>query len=737
MKKKVNLIKFFIKIEMKKNIIIFLLLITQMICAQNFATFYLEQTNKNKEIINLKNTNNPPIFSNKLLARSINIESFIKNQEKFQIGDTIVLELFYNKTYKTIINKIKTDINHTTTINTNFVDDKLSHCFIFINDNNYFFHINIFSTNEQFQIAQHPIDTLYYLMQIDTSQLEILDGAPSLQIPQKQQTIHTNTTSRKVSPRYKALGINDTAKIDIMIVYTPEAKNWANSYDGGINNTISNIMANAELALDNSEIKIILNLVHSAEINYTESGSSSTDLKRLTFFDGYDPFQMENGPTWYMDEVHDWRNQYAADVVILLTKTSDTGGLSFLLENENGEPFFPFAIVRVQQATSAPTTAIHEIGHNMGCHHHKEQNVQPGPGIFPYSAGWRFVGTNDILYSDLMTYNSGTYFSNGLTSTKIPYFSNPLVEYQGTPTGNVDDGDNARTLNEMKHVIAAYRQPAGVMCQITTSKNYSSRGDVFGAGEYESGDLVELTATANNGYFFRDWSESGAVISTNPTYTFYAYANRELMANFSSETEPCIGGTQYPATTLTPTTTFQTQTLSAGDYAVFNVTSGKTYVFSLCYNDGAFSPYDSQLTLRRNDNNTLLDYNDNECGVFPKIIWTANFTGTVKLLVNIHDCETIESSFNLVYKQELSTKNVNQEEKRRIAIYPNPVQNNLSIHVEETLINKKFKIINTSGKTIYKGYFKTINNISTNEYSKGLYFITIENENEKIQFLKE
>ena len=61
----------------------------------------------------------------------------------------------------------------------------------------------------------------------------------------------------------------------------------------------------------------------------------------------------------------------------------------------------------------------------------------------------------------------------------------------------------------------------------------------------------------------------------------------------------CNSTTQYPSTTLTPTTAWKTQnSVWAGEYCAFNVTSGRTYKFSLCSTDGASATYDSELTLR-------------------------------------------------------------------------------------------------------------------------------------------
>jgi hypothetical protein len=188
-----------------------------------------------------------------------------------------------------------------------------------------------------------------------------------------------------------------------------------------------------------------MTLVHSSEISYTESGDSGDDLERLTYTsDGY------------LDDVHTWRNQYGADLVVLFTYVNDVGGIAWLLNTTSGEPEYGFSITRVQQASWTYTT-IHEMGHNMGCHHHKEQNTQPGPGLFSYSAGWRWIGTDNGKYCSVMTYESGQYFADGQTHTRVGYFSNPDIVYQGVATGDAADGDNARTIREVKDVVSTYR----------------------------------------------------------------------------------------------------------------------------------------------------------------------------------------------------------------------------------------------------------------------------------------
>jgi len=288
-------------------------------------------------------------------------------------------------------------------------------------------------------------------------------------------------------------------RIDCMIVYTPSARDYANTASG-INNYVTQAMQLAQLGMDNSLVEITMRLAHSALVNYTESGSSYTDLNRLT-----------NTADGYMDEVHTWRNTYGADLVHLFTNVEDTGGLGWLLTSTAGNAAYAFCLGRIKQV-SWTTTTVHEWGHNMGCHHRKGQPTQPGPGLFSYSAGWRWVGNDSAKYCSIMSYQDDF---GGVTPTQVEYFSNPSVNYKGMPTGNAVDGDNARTLREIKAVISNYRAEAGTKTLTISAGSGGTTNPAPGIYTYNTDSVVQVTALPTTNYRLLNWSGSAAG-SQNP-----------------------------------------------------------------------------------------------------------------------------------------------------------------------------------------------------------------------------
>ena len=72
---------------------------------------------------------------------------------------------------------------------------------------------------------------------------------------------------------------------------------------------------------------------------------------------------------------------------------------------------------------------------------------------------------------------------------------------------------------------------------VNVSANPTIGGSVTGGGAYNQGQSCTVTATANAGYTFTNWTENGSVVSTQASYTFTVNNNRNLVANFQAQTQ--------------------------------------------------------------------------------------------------------------------------------------------------------------------------------------------------------
>ena len=409
-------------------------------------------------------------FNSAQRVRELQINPILQKKDQISIKDVIVLDLFNDKSFKAIVENISVDVNGVLLIRAKLLEYNYAYCLISSSNGKTFISIEIPEINELYRSKFDHQKNSYRLLQIDKSKQVILEGGspkiPPSKVQQKDNLkkkiqpeplnpiIDKNAAIKTENVLNKPTVINDENTHDIvtlLIVYTPAAAAWATENETGINNTISMLMDKSQLALDNSfpepNSLLTLELVHTAEVDYTELDTGD-DLDNLTYTsDGI------------MDNVHTLRDAYAADLVILLGHISFTGGLAWLLNDspENGgSPNYGFSLNRVQQA-SRTFTVVHEIGHNMGLGHSKIQNLQPGPGFYDYSAGWRWTGNDDGKYCSVMAYQSGSNYDDGISHARVPYFSNPNITHQGAQTGNAADGDSARSLRETKMAVSGYR----------------------------------------------------------------------------------------------------------------------------------------------------------------------------------------------------------------------------------------------------------------------------------------
>jgi hypothetical protein len=281
------------------------------------------------------------------------------------------------------------------------------------------------------------------------------------------------------------------------------------AYTAAANTAVANMNAHIALAMSetnqsyiNSGVNTSVELAHSYQTTYTETGNMSTDLTRI-----------RTPSDSYMDEVHGLRDAHEADVVILMLSNAYgyCGLASTIMANETTA----FAAVRASCATGYYSFG-HEIGHLQGARHiiTRDPSVTP----FAYGHGYCQPGVS-FGWRTVMAYGC----PNG-DGTRIPYWSNPYRTYGGVAMGIVGESNNARVLNETAYTVANFRvsEPVWTIgydwnCDGTYSKadldihgdgTFTINGTTSGGSWWENHNMMVLTFTGGTKYVGRHQGDS-------------------------------------------------------------------------------------------------------------------------------------------------------------------------------------------------------------------------------------
>ena len=100
--------------------------------------------------------------------------------------------------------------------------------------------------------------------------------------------------------------------------------------------------------------------------------------------------------------------------------------------------------------------------------------------------------------------------------------------------------DNGVLIYHKSGLNAYFQQELYVNCAtataprtITVVADPEEGGTVEGAGTYDAGTVLTLTATPNAGYSFIQWRENGTAVSSDANYSFIVSFDRDLVAFFS------------------------------------------------------------------------------------------------------------------------------------------------------------------------------------------------------------
>ena len=217
---------------------------------------------------------------------------------------------------------------------------------------------------------------------------------------------------------------------------------------------------------------------------------------------------------------------------------------------------------------------------------------------------------------------------------------------------------------------------------ITANANPTDAGIITGGGTYDYGQSCTLSATANEGFNFVNWTENGEVVSTDAEYTFNVTGDRVLTANFEVQIfDVKVSIDPVEAATVT----------GEGNYA-----------------------YGTEVTLTLNRNEDYLFVNWTEDGEVVSEDMTYVFT--------------ITSDRNLV-ANFVYTEGVG-EHQVEINVYPNPTKGEVTLEGEN--INH-IHIVNIYGQTIYNVKVEGEQvRLNLSNFAKGIYMMHIDTENGQV-----
>jgi len=173
-----------------------------------------------------------------------------------------------------------------------------------------------------------------------------------------------------------------------------------------------------------------------------------------------------------------------------------------------------------------------------------EWKPSPSPGVAGYLV---FCGTNGTAFDSQIDVGSNTI----VTVTDLQPGCTNYFEVVAYDTNFVESPPSR---------LLQYSVPSATQT-LTVTPNSASAGNVAGGGTFATGSSVTVTATANSGYAFANWTDNGVVQSTSPSYTLTLNSSCNLVANFTlipvswtvaAEVTPASAGSVTGAGTFSP-----------------------------------------------------------------------------------------------------------------------------------------------------------------------------------------
>ncbi len=235
-------------------------------------------------------------------------------------------------------------------------------------------------------------------------------------------------------------------------------------------------------SLANTDLPVKIRLVHSGPTDFDESEFNKDMEKVRDVFSRLESSNPTAANLAAIRRVQQARKAVGADLVsIFVTNLATKGGQGACgIGDDDLTETHGYSVLKWVCPTRTELALAHEAGHNLGLYHDRFAACQPSKGCndpktyLPDDYNRGYVSLQGDAFYTVMAYVNEC-VKAAKNCTEIPYYSNPLVKYNGVPTGSAVKplSNNARAITENAPQVARYYPSAPPISSYAPNTNFA------------------------------------------------------------------------------------------------------------------------------------------------------------------------------------------------------------------------------------------------------------------------